>query len=117
MLATRRVERDLSILLCGDREMARLHEQYLGEPGSTDVLAFPQRRGALGDVVLCIPFLARRARAQSRPARALVQRMLAHGILHLLGFDHSGPAEERRMEAAARRLLRLPGVEKKSMTK
>ena len=98
--------RELSILLCGDAEMAEMHETWLGRIGATDVLSFPQRGPLLGDVVLCVPVLRKNARKYGWSLLVEATRMLAHGILHLLGHDHDSRSAARRMEEAARTLLR-----------
>lgn len=103
---------ELSVMLVDTRAMTDLHIQYMGEDGPTDVLAFPQDEvfdaayadsadtdpeTLLGDVVLCPEV----ARAQAAAAGHSMQRELhllcTHGILHLLGYDHAEPAEEREM--------------------
>lgn len=105
LAAAGRSDRELSILLCGEREMASLHEAWLGKRGATDVLSFPQKAGPLGDVVLCVPVLRRNGRRYGWSLLTEATRMLAHGILHLCGRDHRTPAQERRMDAEARVLL------------
>ncbi|MGH2740361.1 MAG: rRNA maturation RNase YbeY [Actinomycetota bacterium] len=91
---------ELSVSLVEPDEMARLHERYLGEPGPTDVLSFPQEERPppdgeptlLGDVVIC-PEVA----ASQNPDRAAELRLLlVHGILHLLGYEHE--TEDDRAE-------------------
>ncbi|HET6910916.1 MAG TPA: rRNA maturation RNase YbeY [Mycobacteriales bacterium] len=112
---------ELSIRLVDVDAMTALHEHFMNEPGPTDVLAFPmdelndQRDDAsedvdvpptlLGDVVLC-PEIARRQAAQAghRPEDEL-HLLCVHGVLHLLGYDHAEPAEEREMFATQSRLL------------
>jgi len=112
---------ELSVRLVDVDAMTALHEHFMNEPGPTDVLAFPmdelndQRDDAsedddvpptlLGDVVLC-PEIARRQAAQAghRPEDEL-HLLCAHGVLHLLGYDHAEPAEEREMFATQSRLL------------
>jgi probable rRNA maturation factor len=93
---------ELSVSLVTSEEMERLHEEYLGETGPTDVLSFPQddlQRSApgeglliLGDVVIC-PEVAGR---QNPDLEAEVRLLLVHGILHLLGYDHE--TEDDRTE-------------------
>jgi probable rRNA maturation factor len=93
---------ELSISFVDEAEIADLHEQYLGEPGATDVLSFPLDEadgdGAriLGDVVIA-PSVA----ARNHPAdpEAELRLLLVHGILHLLGYDHEEDAEKAAMWA------------------
>jgi probable rRNA maturation factor len=110
---------ELSVLLVDLDSMTTLHERWMGEPGPTDVLAFPMdeldtARGPddrepgpalLGDVVLC-PEVARRQAAHAGHSFTDELHLLCtHGVLHLLGYDHAEPEEEREMFALQARLL------------
>jgi probable rRNA maturation factor len=87
---------ELSLSFVGLEEMTRLHEQYLGEPGPTDVLSFPMGEdGLMGDVVVCPAYAAENRSAGEGELRLLV----VHGILHLLGYDHEEEDERRVMWA------------------
>ena len=69
--------------------------------------AHADRRGALlGDVVIGIETAARQARARRRTLDDEVARLLVHGALHLVGYDHLRSAEARRMRAQERRVWR-----------
>lgn len=108
---------DLSVLLVDTETMSRLHEQWMDEPGPTDVLSFPMDElrpgteaeptpaGLLGDVVLCPEVAARQAAEAGHSTAEELLLLTAHGILHLLGFDHAEPEEEKEMFALQRRLL------------
>ena len=108
---------DLSILLVGVDVMTELHVQWMDEPGPTDVLSFPMDElrpgtdgdvspaGLLGDVVLCPEVAARQARDAGHSTMEELLLLTTHGILHLLGFDHAEPEEEREMFALQRQLL------------
>jgi probable rRNA maturation factor len=100
--------------------MSELHERWLDEPGPTDVMAFPmdelfeesRRRDAsepgpalLGDVVLCPEFARKQARAAGHTLTDELQLLTVHGVLHLLGYDHAEPEQEREMFALQSRLL------------
>jgi probable rRNA maturation factor len=111
---------ELSVMLVDPAAMEELHVRYMGEDGPTDVLAFPQDDAMdpsapdsgeddptllLGDVVLC-PDVARRQAAKAGHAVEREMHLLCtHGILHLLGYDHAEPEEERRMWDVQSRLL------------
>jgi probable rRNA maturation factor len=85
---------ELSVSLVTEDEMADLHQRYLGEPGSTDVLSFSMdEEGLLGDVVICPAVAA----SQNPDAEAEVRLLLVHGILHLLGYDHQEDEDRREM--------------------
>jgi probable rRNA maturation factor len=94
----------LSIVLVDDQEMAKLNEQFHHTPGSTDVLSFDYGDGE-GEVIVSVDHaFAQARRYHTTPARELAL-YVAHGILHLCGYDDGTPAERRRMRAAERRLL------------
>ncbi|WP_149202801.1 rRNA maturation RNase YbeY [Actinotalea subterranea] len=108
---------ELSILLVGTDVMSELHVQWMDEPGPTDVLSFPMDElrpgsdaeptpaGLLGDVVLCPEVAARQAREAGHSTEEELLLLTTHGILHLLGFDHAEPEEEKEMFALQRQLL------------
>ena len=109
-------EAELSVMLVTSDAMAELHERWMDEPGPTDVLSFPMdelrpgregepSEGVLGDVVLGPEVAARQARAAGHSTEEELLLLTTHGILHLLGFDHAEPDEEREMFDLQRRLL------------
>ena len=101
-----------SILLTGDAQIQRLNKAYRGKDRPTDVLAFAQREGELGeaagrllgDVIVSVPVARRQAVAARRGLEAELTMLLAHGLLHLLGWDHDTDAKERAMVRETRRL-------------
>lgn len=110
-------EADLCVRLVDEDTMAVLHEQWMDLPGPTDVMSFPMdelrpgregespQQGVLGDIVLCPSVAAQQAAtAGHAPAEELLL-LTTHGILHLLGFDHAEPAQEREMFELQRQLL------------
>jgi len=105
---------ELSISLIDDAAIAALNERHRGHPRATDVLAFSllegahaERRGALlGDVVIGLETAARQARARRRTLDDEVARLLVHGALHLVGYDHARSAQARVMRAQERRVWR-----------
>jgi probable rRNA maturation factor len=120
---------ELSVLLCDDAVMRRLNRDYRHKDRPTDVLAFAMHEGKplisavglLGDVVISWPTAARQARAQGWPPEREVCMLLAHGLLHVLGFDHVTLAQERRMRARTDMLMsaalpRPRGVDKPRRT-
>ena len=108
---------DLSIMLVDTQVMTELHVKWMDEPGPTDVLSFPMDElrpgrdgevtppGLLGDVVLCPEVAAKQAAAAGHSTAEELLLLTTHGILHLLGFDHAEPEEEKEMFALQRRLL------------
>jgi probable rRNA maturation factor len=102
-----RVEGELSLSLVTPEEMTDLHVTYMGEEGPTDVLSFPlDEDGLLGDVVVCPAEAARNNADLAAELRLLV----AHGVLHLLGFDHQEEEARRVMWAKQETYSRvIPG--------
>ncbi|MCI2240110.1 rRNA maturation RNase YbeY [Paenibacillus sp. TRM 82003] len=108
---------DLSVLMVDGDAMSRLHEQWMDEPGPTDVMSFPMDQlrpgregetsepGLLGDVVVCPEVAAAQAAASGHATADEVLLLVTHGILHLLGYDHAEPEEEREMFTLQRRLV------------
>lgn len=71
--------------------MAGLNRRWRGKDRSTDVLAFPAEgvaAGFLGDIVISLPYAARQARSRGESRASEIDRLLVHGYLHLLGYDH-----------------------------
>ena len=108
---------ELSIILVDEETMAQLHERWMDEPGPTDVMAFPMDElrvgddnvepepGLLGDVVLCPAVAQRQAVSAGHALTDELFLLTTHGILHLLGYDHHTPDEEREMFGLQARLL------------
>jgi len=109
-----RADRELAISLVDDPQIQALNSAWRGRARPTDVLAFSleegvhlERRGALlGDVVIGIETAARQARARRRGLDDEIARLLVHGALHLVGYDHVRARDAQRMRAAERRVLR-----------
>lgn len=79
----------LSVLLCGDSRMRALNRAWRATDLPTDVLSFPSgEKQFLGDIVIDVPYAARQARRRGHTLQREVQILLAHGLLHLLGYDH-----------------------------
>ena len=104
---------ELSVLLTDDLEIQRLNRQHRQMDKPTDVLSFamdesvPDPAGILGDVVISLDTAERQARSRRRPLIEEVRFLLAHGVLHLVGYDHAEPGEKRQMVSMTRKLVRL----------
>jgi probable rRNA maturation factor len=116
---------ELSVLLVDETAMSDLHQRWLGEPGPTDVLAFPMDElrapppggqtdhggdaqavpGLLGDVVLCPQVAIEQACKAEHSVHEELDLLCTHGILHLLGYDHAEPDEHAIMFGLQDRLL------------
>ena len=110
-------EADLAIMAVDENTMEQLHVQWMDEPGPTDVLSFPMDElrppkpsdepvsGVLGDIVLCPTVAAKQAHEAGHSVEAELELLTIHGLLHLLGFDHAEPEDEREMFGLQNRLL------------
>jgi probable rRNA maturation factor len=110
-------EAELSVVCVDPDAIAELHVRWMDLPGPTDVLSFPMDElrpgvageprpvGLLGDVVLCPAVAAEQAAAAGHGVGHELRILLAHGILHLLGYDHAEPAQEAEMFALQRDLV------------
>ena len=108
---------EITIVLVDEAAMEQLHVQWMGEPGPTDVLSFPMDElrpgnddvitpaGVLGDVVLCPQVAEVQAEGAGHSTMDELLYLTAHGILHLLGFDHAEPEEEKEMFSLQRDLI------------
>lgn len=109
-------DKELSVLFTDDAHMAHLNRRYLGRNGATNVLAFPMGEGPtsdfdspmLGDVVISVTTAFRESEAFGETLEHTIFRLLIHGLLHLLGYDHeTSIAEATRMEKEEQRLIAL----------
>ena len=110
-------EAELAILFVDEAAMEDLHIKWMDEPGPTDVLSFPMDElrpgtadavtppGLLGDIVVCPSVAARQAATAGHSAAEEMLLLTTHGILHLLGYDHAEPEDEKEMFALQRNLL------------
>jgi probable rRNA maturation factor len=108
---------DLCITLVDEAAMETLHVQWMDLPGPTDVMSFPMDElrpgredqepdeGVLGDIVLCPAVAAKQASEAGHATEEELLLLTTHGILHLLGFDHAEPDDEREMFELQRSLL------------
>ena len=114
MRALQLQKEEVSIVLTDDDQIRELNRVYRKKDRPTDVLAFAQREGEhgaafaqlLGDVIVSVPTAARQAKAAGRPVLDEVTMLVAHGLLHLLGWDHETAAKDRAMRAETERLCR-----------
>lgn len=102
---------ELSITLVDMTTMADLHMRWMDLPGPTDVMSFPMDEivpggrpdasapgpQVLGDIVLCPEFAMGQAKESGSSLIAEIAMLTVHGVLHLLGYDHAEPAEEKEM--------------------
>lgn len=104
---------EVTILLTDDAEQQALNAQFRKLDKSTNVLSFPAPPFAaphLGDVSLAYGVCAREAQEQGKPISHHLSHLVAHGVLHLLGWDHDSDAEAEAMEALERKAMANLGV-------
>lgn len=102
-------EAELCLKLVDEGTITEFNTRWMGKEGPTDVLSFPMDElrptpddeepepGLLGDVVLCPEVAARQARTAGHSTEDELHLLTTHGILHLLGYDHTEADEEREM--------------------
>ena len=96
---------DLSVTLVNESEMTELHIKWMDEAGPTDVLSFPMDEirphtsqvGILGDIVLCPSIAQSQATAAGHAFEHEISILSVHGLLHIVGYDHVSPDEEKIM--------------------
>ena len=108
---------DVGVIFVDEAPMTDLHVRWMDEPGPTDVLSFPMdelrpgseemlsAEGVLGDVVICPQVARRQAEVAGHEDINEILMLLTHGMLHLVGFDHAEPEEEKEMFALQKELL------------
>ena len=107
--------RELSVAVVGDAMMGRLHEQFMGIKGPTDVLSFEmetdkRRRVVGGEVVVCLPEAARQAKRRGIEVRRELLLYAVHGMLHLSGFDDRTERKYQEMHRMEDKILKELGV-------
>lgn len=113
---------ELGLVVADDVLVRQLNRDYRGRDEPTDVLAFPlfspqpnepqpsfvlppDEKLQLGEVVVCYPQAARQAAEQQHPLEAEIALLVVHGVLHLLGYDHEEPEQERLMRDREKEIL------------
>ena len=109
-------DKELSIVFTTDQEIQKLNKKYLDRDGPTNVISFPMDTvpceksisPMLGDIVISVETARREAKNLGEPLEHTIDRLLIHGLLHLLGFDHETTEEDAlKMEKEEIRLLKL----------
>ena len=117
-----REEAEVGITLTDEETIHRLNREWRGVDAPTDVLSFALDEGEpmpptgddnlpelLGDVVICLPIAFRQAAEYGHSRTREVLYLAVHGLLHLLGYDHQTPEEQRRMRQAEEEFLTAAG--------
>lgn len=108
---------DVGVIFVDEEPMTELHIKWMDEPGPTDVLSFPMDElrpgsdlmpspeGILGDIVVCPQVAAEQAAKAGHETIDEILLLVTHGMLHLVGFDHAEPEEEREMFGLQKQFL------------
>ena len=95
----------VSVNYIGDAKMQTLNKRYRGKNSTTDVLSFAAQEGDdmffpnddLGDIFISVKQIERQAKEYGVPYKEEATRMVVHGVLHLLGYDHIKPRDAKKM--------------------
>ncbi len=118
---------EVAIMFVSDEAMADYNQRFMDREGPTDVLAFPLEDlepgtppvsvdgvpVSLGDVIISPGYVHRQAERRHTPPEDEMALMVAHGLLHLLGYDHDTDIQAEQMEARERTLLATVGVDRR----
>jgi probable rRNA maturation factor len=111
---------DLNVTFVDDAEMTELHIKWMDEPGSTDVLSFPmdlpETLGevvTLGDIVISPDFATAQANLAGHSPEHEMFILATHGLLHILGYDHAEPDDEKVMFELQESLVKQWSAESK----
>jgi len=97
---------EITVRFVAAEEGQALNRDYRGKDYATNVLSFVYASEPVnGDLVICVPVVAREAREQNKTLEAHYAHLLVHGVLHLQGFDHETEKEARSMEAREREIV------------
>ena len=100
----------IAVRLTGDLELRRLNRDYAGEDSVTDVLSFAGGGEHIGDLAISWPAAVRQSKAFGNDADTEVALLTVHGLLHLLGWDHTAAPERKEMNRLTRAALKLSGL-------
>ena len=106
-------ECEISLTFVDVQEMEELHIKWMDEPGPTDVLSFPmdmpEKKGevvTLGDIVIAPAVAAKQANDAGHSVEHEIYILATHGLLHILGYDHADPDEEKVMFALQEKIVK-----------
>lgn len=107
-------KKELSILFTNDDHITELNRKYLGRDNNTNVLAFPMTEnasdvepGMLGDIVISLDTAIRESAETGETVDQVIYRLLVHGLLHLLGYDHERSPEHEKIMSKEEERLRM----------
>ena len=98
--------RNLSVAFVTNAAIRKINRKFLNHDFATDVISFPLGTDLVGELVISAEYAAAEAAARKIPVEEELLRYVAHGILHLLGYDDHRPADRKKMWARQERELR-----------
>jgi probable rRNA maturation factor len=117
----------IGLVIAGDETVHKLNQSYRGIDSTTDVLAFafaesatnideqfvtpPNMTGNLGEVIISYPQARKQAKEHNHTIKREVALLVAHGTLHLLGYDHEQVDDDERMRALEAKILDTTGMD------
>lgn len=112
LIATGVPAASLCVMFTDDAAVRTLNEQFRGQDKPTNVLSFPSfsEDDGLGDIAIAFETVAQEAAAQGKSLRDHARHLIAHGVFHLLGYDHEDESEAQEMEDLERRIMAHFGV-------
>jgi probable rRNA maturation factor len=100
----------IAVRLTSDQELRQLNRAYAGSDSVTDVLSFAGSENHLGDIAISWPMVVRQAAEYRQPELTEVGLLCVHGMLHLLGWDHTTSSQRLEMTRLAVAALKLSGL-------
>lgn len=108
---------EISFGVVGDASIRKMNRLYRGKDKVTDVLSFeedsskisPARTGYIGEIIICYPQAARRAKKAKHTLNQELELLFVHGFMHLLGYDHKTKKSTQAMEKLEEKILSLRG--------
>ena len=106
---------EVTIRIVDEAESKQLNEKWRRAKGATNVLSFPaggieaMEPDLLGDIVICAPVVEREAKQQKKSYDAHLAHMVVHGMLHLMGYDHTTDQDAASMESIETNILKNLG--------
>ena len=100
----------VAIRITSDEELAQLNRDHAGEDHATDVLSFTGSGSHLGDIAISWAATVRQAAEYGHDEKTELALLSVHGLLHLLGWDHSTAPERREMNRLTHAALRASGM-------
>lgn len=109
----KKIKGELEVVIVGDKEMKKINNSSRGKNKITDVLSFAWREDSvvgskvLGEIYICYPQIKRQSKVWEVTEREEFARMLVHGLLHLVGYDHDEEKKSKKMFSLQEKILEM----------